>query len=183
MKILRALISVYDKDGLLELAEGLRQYDIEILSTGGTMKALKDAGIPVTSVSDVTSFPEILDGRVKTLHPKIHGGILARRDIPAHIATLNEHDIKPIDLVIINLYPFERVTKDPNISEDEAIENIDIGGPSMIRSAAKNFRDVTVITSQSDYRSLLDELKINGGKWRRRRLRARPLMTLPSTAG
>ncbi len=163
MKIKRALISVYDKEGLLELARGLRQFDIDIISTGGTMKTLKDAGIPVTSVSDITGFPEILDGRVKTLHPKIHGGILARRDLPEHVSEIEKYDIYPIDLVIMNLYPFEKVTSKPDISEEEAIENIDIGGPSMVRSAAKNYGDVTIITSPSDYAALLDELKNNDG--------------------
>ena len=158
MKIKRALISVFDKDGLLDLARGLREYGIEILSTGGTMKALKDAGIPVTSVSDVTGFPEILDGRVKTLHPKIHGGILARRDLPEHVATIQKHAIALIDLVVVNLYPFEKVAAKLGISDDEVIENIDIGGPSMVRSASKNFADVTIITSPADYAALLDEL-------------------------
>jgi phosphoribosylaminoimidazolecarboxamide formyltransferase / IMP cyclohydrolase len=163
MKIKRALISVFEKEGLLDLAKGLREFDIVILSTGGTMKALKDAGIPVTSVSDITGFPEILDGRVKTLHPKIHGGILARRDLPEHVAAIEKHGITPIDLVIVNLYPFEKVAARPGISDDEVIENIDIGGPSMVRSAAKNFADVTIITSPSDYTALLDELRNNTG--------------------
>jgi phosphoribosylaminoimidazolecarboxamide formyltransferase/IMP cyclohydrolase len=163
MKIKRALISVYDKEGLIDLARGLRQFDINIISTGGTMKTLKDAGIPVTSVSDITGFPEILDGRVKTLHPKIHGGILARRDLPEHVSQIEKHDISPIDLVIVNLYPFEKVTSKPDISEEEVIENIDIGGPSMVRSAAKNYGDVTIITSPSDYAALLDELTNNNG--------------------
>jgi phosphoribosylaminoimidazolecarboxamide formyltransferase/IMP cyclohydrolase len=163
MKIKRALISVHDKDRIIEFARGLRQFEIEILSTGGTMKALKDAGIPVTSVSDVTGFPEILDGRVKTLHPKIHGGILARRNLPEHLSALEKHDIAPIDLVVVNLYPFEKVAAKSGISDDEVIENIDIGGPSMVRSAAKNFGDVTIITSPADYQVLLDELKANDG--------------------
>jgi phosphoribosylaminoimidazolecarboxamide formyltransferase/IMP cyclohydrolase len=163
MKIKRALISVHDKDGLVELARGLREFNIEIISTGGTLKAITDAGIPAVAVSDITGFPEILDGRVKTLHPKIHGGILARRDMPDHISQIQKHGIGTIDLVVINLYPFERVTAEPDVPEEEAIENIDIGGPSMIRSAAKNFRDVTVVTSPSDYRALLDELRANKG--------------------
>jgi phosphoribosylaminoimidazolecarboxamide formyltransferase / IMP cyclohydrolase len=163
MNIKRALISVFDKDGLLELAKGLREYGIEILSTGGTMKALKDAGIPVTSVSDVTGFPEILDGRVKTLHPKIHGGILARRDVPEHLAAIAKHGIEPIDLVVVNLYPFEKVAAKAGITDEEVIENIDIGGPSMLRSAAKNFQGVTVVTSPADYQGLLDELRNNAG--------------------
>ncbi|HBZ00031.1 MAG TPA: bifunctional phosphoribosylaminoimidazolecarboxamide formyltransferase/inosine monophosphate cyclohydrolase [candidate division Zixibacteria bacterium] len=163
MKIKKALISVHDKDGIIDLAKGLKAYEIEILSTGGTMKALKDAGIPVTSVSDVTGFPEILDGRVKTLHPKIHGGILARRNLPEHLSALEKHGIGQIDLVIVNLYPFEKVAAKAGISNDEVIENIDIGGPSMVRSAAKNFADVTIVTSPADYQPLLDELKANDG--------------------
>jgi phosphoribosylaminoimidazolecarboxamide formyltransferase/IMP cyclohydrolase len=163
MNIKRALISVHDKNGLLDLARGLHEFGIEILSTGGTLKAIKDAGIPAVAVSDMTGFPEILDGRVKTLHPKIHGGILARREMPDHMAALNQHGISAIDLVIINLYPFERVTANPNVTEADAIENIDIGGPSMIRSAAKNHNDVTIITSPSDYGVLLDEIRANGG--------------------
>lgn len=163
MKIKRALISVYEKEGLLELARALRQYDIEILSTGGTLKALAEAGIPVRSVSDVTGFPEILDGRVKTLHPNVHGGILARRADKGHVAQIDQHGIGPIDLVVVNLYPFEKVVADPGVPEDVAIENIDIGGPSMIRSAAKNFEDVTVLTSPSDYHTFMVELKANDG--------------------
>ena len=163
MKIKRALISVQDKDGLIELAKGLNEFGIEIISTGGTLKAIRDAGTPATAVSDVTGFPEILDGRVKTLHPKIHGGILARRDMKEHLAVLQQHGIGAIDLVVINLYPFERVTSRPDVSEADAIENIDIGGPSMIRSAAKNHHDVTVITSPSDYQALLAELRAYGG--------------------
>ena len=163
MKIKRALISVHDKDSLLDLARGLREFGIELLSTGGTLKAITEAGIPATAVSDVTGFPEILDGRVKTLHPRIHGGILARRDMKEHMAALQQHNIDPIDLVVINLYPFERVTSRPDVSQEDAIENIDIGGPSMIRSAAKNYHDVTVITSPADYQALIEELRANGG--------------------
>jgi phosphoribosylaminoimidazolecarboxamide formyltransferase / IMP cyclohydrolase len=164
MKIKRALISVHDKTGIIDLARGLHGFGIEILSTGGTLKAIRDAGIPATSVSDITGFPEILDGRVKTLHPKIHGGLLARRDLPEHMSKLKEHGIGTIDLVVINLYPFEKVTQDPNISEEDAIENIDIGGPSMLRSAAKNFKDVTVVTSPADYEPLLAEMHANSGE-------------------
>jgi phosphoribosylaminoimidazolecarboxamide formyltransferase/IMP cyclohydrolase len=163
MKIKQALISVHDKSGLIELARGLREFQIDILSTGGTLKAIHDAGIPAIAVSEITGFPEILDGRVKTLHPKIHGGILARRDMEEHMSALSQHAISPIDLVVINLYPFERVTANPQATAEEAIENIDIGGPSMIRSAAKNHHDVTVITSAADYRTLLDELRANSG--------------------
>jgi phosphoribosylaminoimidazolecarboxamide formyltransferase/IMP cyclohydrolase len=163
MKIKRALISVFEKNGLLDLAKGLKSFGIEIISTGGTMKALQDAGIPITAISVITGFPEMLDGRVKTLHPKIHGGILARRDLPEHLKSIENQGISPIDLVIVNLYPFEEATAKPDISEDEAIENIDIGGPAMVRSSAKNYRDVTIITSPSDYAALLDELKSNNG--------------------
>jgi len=145
------------------LARGLREFDIEIVSTGGTLKAIKEAGVPAAAVADITGFPEILDGRVKTLHPKIHGGILARRDAKDHMAALDQHGIGTIDLVVISLYPFERVTANPNVTEADAIENIDIGGPSMIRSAAKNHHDVTVITSPADYQALLGELRANGG--------------------
>ncbi len=164
MKIKRALVSVFDKEGLIDLARGLTAYGIEILSTGGTLKAIAEAGIPVKSVSEVTGFPEILDGRVKTLHPKIHGGILARRDVAEHRAALETHGIGPIDLVVVNLYPFEKVAAKPGISEEEVIENIDIGGPSMVRSAAKNFEDVTIVTSPGDYAALLDEMKSNSGE-------------------
>jgi phosphoribosylaminoimidazolecarboxamide formyltransferase / IMP cyclohydrolase len=164
MKIKRALISVHDKTGILELGRKLQKYNVEIISTGGTLKAIKDAGIPATSVSDVTGFPEILDGRVKTLHPKVHGGILGRRDLQEHQIQMAKHGIAQIDLVVVSLYPFEKVTSDPSVSEDEAIENIDIGGPTMIRSAAKNFESVTVITSPSDYEKLICELESNNGE-------------------
>ena len=163
MKINRVLVSVHNKAGLLDLAKGLRQYDVEIISTGGTLKALKDAGVPAVSVSDITGFPEILDGRVKTLHPKVHGGILFRRDVEQHRQQAKDHSIAPIDLVVVNLYPFESVAVKPGVAEEEVIENIDIGGPAMIRSAAKNFADVTVITSPDDYPALLDELNNNDG--------------------
>ena len=163
MKIKLALISVHDKTGLLDLARGLRQYDVEIISTGGTLKALNDRGIPAISVSDITGFPEILDGRVKTLHPKVHGGILFRRDIADHKLQAEKHGIKPIDLVVVSLYPFESVAAKPGVAEEEVIESIDIGGPAMIRSAAKNFADVTVITSPEDYPALLDEMKSHDG--------------------
>jgi phosphoribosylaminoimidazolecarboxamide formyltransferase/IMP cyclohydrolase len=172
MKIKRALVSVHDKTGLVVLAKGLRQHDVEIISTGGTLKALKDAGVPAISVSDITGFPEILDGRVKTLHPKVHSGILFRRDDSEHKTQAEKHGIKPIDLVVVSLYPFEHIAAKAGVSEEEVIENIDIGGPAMIRSAAKNFADVTVITSPDDYPVLLDELNNNDGattlKFRRR---------------
>ncbi len=160
--IQRALISVTDKSGIVEFARGLQEKGIEILSTGGTAKALKQAGIKVIEVSDYTGSPEILGGRVKSLHPKIHGGILARRDIPSHMEELEKNGIQPIDLVVVNLYPFEEVVERENASPEEIIENIDIGGPSMIRSAAKNYAFVTVVTSTNDYDLVLNEIRATG---------------------
>jgi len=158
----RALVSVYRKDGVVELAKGLVARGYEILSTGGTAAELKKAKLKVTGVSDATGFPEILDGRVKTLHPRIHAGILARRDDPGHVATLEEHGIVPIDVVVVNLYPFEdRVAK--GAAFDEAVEMIDVGGPSMLRAAAKNFRDVAVVVDPADYPLLLEQLDRDGG--------------------
>lgn len=151
MKIKRALISVSDKTGVVEFARKLHDAGVEIVSTGGTMKAIRDAGIPVLYVSDVTGFPEIMDGRVKTLNPYIHGGILAVRDDPKHVQQMKEHKITPIDLVVVNLYPFDATVAKPNVTLAEAIENIDIGGPAMVRAAAKNFRFVTVITNPARY--------------------------------
>src|SRR5688500_2886226 len=152
----RALLSVSDKTGLLEFARALHHdFGVELISTGGTARFLREAGLPVTDVSQVTGFPEMMDGRVKTLHPKIHGGLLALRDNPEHAAAMREHDIRPIDLVCINLYPFERAVKKPGVTFEEAIENIDIGGPSMIRSAAKNHRFVLVVTSPDRYEKVL----------------------------
>ena len=136
-KIERALISVSDKTGVLAFAQALAGFGVEILSTGGTSKLLRDAGVPVIDVSDYTGFPEMLDGRVKTLHPKVHGGILGRRDLPEHVATMQEHEIGNIDLVCVNLYPFEATIANPDCTLEDAIENIDIGGPTMVRSAAK----------------------------------------------
>ena len=148
----RALISVSDKTGLGEFATALqREFGVELISTGGTARFLRDQGLPVTDVSEVTGFPEMMDGRVKTLHPKIHGGLLAVRDNPEHVAAMDKHGIAPIDLVCINLYPFEQTIARPNVTFEEAIENIDIGGPSMVRSAAKNHRFVLVVTSPADY--------------------------------
>ena len=163
MTIKRALISVSDKTGVIELAQGLSQLNITILSTGGTARLLQEAGITVTEVSDYTGFPEMLDGRVKTLHPKIHGGILARRDIPDHMSALEEADIPVIDLVVINLYPFSETIAKPGCSIEDAIENIDIGGPTLIRAAAKNYRHVTVATNPEDYAFLLTEIKSTNG--------------------
>ena len=151
MKIKRALISVSDKTGVVEFAKKLNEAGVEIVSTGGTMKAIRDAGIPVMYVSDVTGFPEIMDGRVKTLNPYIHGGILAVRDNPEHVKAMQEHKITPIDMVVVNLYPFRQTIEKPNVTLEEAIENIDIGGPAMIRAAAKNFKFVTVVTNPSRY--------------------------------
>ena len=151
LKIKRALISVSDKTGLLDLAKELNKWGAEILSTGGTAKALRENNIPVKDVSDYTGFPEMLDGRVKTLHPKIHGGLLALRDNPGHMAKLKGHDIGLIDMVVVNLYPFENTVAKPGVKIEEAIENIDIGGPSMLRSAAKNCRSVAVICDPGRY--------------------------------
>lgn len=162
-KIQRALISVSDKRGIVEFAQELSARGIDILSTGGTAKTLRDAGIPVREVSDYTGFPEMLEGRLKTLHPKIHGGLLARRDNIRDMADISQHDIKPIDMVVVNLYPFEEtVSKDASF--DEAIENIDIGGPTMLRAASKNFKDVTVIVDPADYMRIVEELKTNNGE-------------------
>ena len=162
MKIKRALLSVSDKTGIIELATFLNENGVEIISTGGTMKAIKDAGIPVTYVSDVTGFPEIMDGRVKTLNPKIHGAILAVRSNPEHVKAMEEHNIKPIDLVVVNLYPFKETISKPNVTEAEAIENIDIGGPAMVRASAKNFKDVVIVTYPSRYEGLMKMLKETG---------------------
>jgi len=155
----RALISVHDKTGVVELARGLVDLGVEILSTGGTAKLLRDSGVPVRDVAQVTGFPEMLDGRVKTLHPKIHGGILARRDRSEHMAALAAHGIGPIDLVAVTLYPFETTVARPGVTLAEAIENIDIGGPSVIRSAAKNHASVAVITDPGQYAPILEELR------------------------
>ncbi len=154
---------MHDKTGAVELARGLDALGIEILSTGGTARLLREAGVAARDVSDVTGFPEMLDGRVKTLHPKIHGGILARRDLPEHMAALERHGIAPIDLVVIGLYPFERTIAGPNVSVDDAIEEIDVGGPAMIRAAAKNAASVAVVTDPGQYGAVLAELRSGGG--------------------
>jgi phosphoribosylaminoimidazolecarboxamide formyltransferase/IMP cyclohydrolase len=161
--IRRALLSVSDKTGLIDFARGLAELNLELISTGGTRKALTDAGLAVKDIAEVTSFPEMLDGRVKTLHPRVHGGILAVRDNPQHMQTLAAHGIQPIDLVVVNLYPFEATVAKPNSSHEEIIENIDIGGPSMVRSAAKNYRDVAIVTDPGQYASVLEELRSHGG--------------------
>ncbi|MBK6749987.1 MAG: bifunctional phosphoribosylaminoimidazolecarboxamide formyltransferase/IMP cyclohydrolase [Pyrinomonadaceae bacterium] len=162
-KIARALISVSDKTGLAEFAKHLAEHNVEIISTGGTAKFLRENGLNVTDVSDVTGFPEMMDGRVKTLHPKIHGAFLALRDNPEHIASMNEHAIKPIDLVVVNLYPFEATIAKGDVNLEEAVENIDIGGPAMIRSASKNWRDVAVVTDPRLYDEIKDELNDQAG--------------------
>ncbi|MBE0598618.1 MAG: bifunctional phosphoribosylaminoimidazolecarboxamide formyltransferase/IMP cyclohydrolase [Desulfuromonadales bacterium] len=160
--IKRALISVSDKAGLVELARGLSEFGVEILSTGGTAKLLREAGLEVKDVSEFTGFPEMLDGRVKTLHPKVHGGLLGLRDNPEHVATMAAHGIEAIDMVVVNLYPFEATVAKPGCSLEEAIENIDIGGPTMLRSAAKNNRSVTVLVDPADYAPVLAEMQGGG---------------------
>ncbi len=162
MKIKRALLSVSDKTGIVAFAKKLQATGVEIVSTGGTMRTIQDAGIPVLYVSDVTGFPEIMDGRVKTLNPYIHGGILAVRDNPEHVQQMKEHKITPIDLVVCNLYPFRETIAKENVTLSEAIENIDIGGPAMIRAAAKNFRYVTVVTNPSRYDEVADAILKDG---------------------
>ncbi len=163
IKIKRALISVSDKTGILELAKELNKFGVEILSTGGTAKILRENNIPVKEVSEYTGFPEMLDGRVKTLHPKIHAGLLALRENSEHMKTLNEHNIGLIDMVVVNLYPFEKTISKPGVKIEEVIENIDIGGPSMLRSAAKNHQSVVVICNPGRYSQVIDELKKNNG--------------------
>lgn len=171
-RIRRAILSVTDKSGLVDFARKLAALDIELISTGGTAKLLRDSGIAVKEISELTGFPEMLDGRVKTLHPKVHGGILHRREDPGHIAAVKQHGIQPIDMVVVNLYAFEKTASKPGVKFEELIENIDIGGPSMIRSAAKNFHDVAVVTSPADYDSIAAELERDHGalslatKWR-----------------
>ena len=159
---MNALISVSDKTGIVEFAQALHALGIKLLSTGGTARLLADAGLPVTEVADHTGFPEMLDGRVKTLHPKIHGGLLARRDLPGHMAALAAHGIAAIDLLVVNLYPFEETVARPGCTLEDAIENIDIGGPAMVRSAAKNWKDVGVLTDASQYAGALAELEAGG---------------------
>jgi phosphoribosylaminoimidazolecarboxamide formyltransferase/IMP cyclohydrolase len=171
-KIQRAILSVTDKTGLVDFAKQLSKMGVELISTGGTAKLLRDSGIAVKDISELTGFPEMLDGRVKTLHPKVHGGILHRRENAAHRTAVAEHGIQPIDMVVVNLYAFEKTAAKSGVHFDELIENIDIGGPSMIRSAAKNFQDVAVVTSPADYAALAEEMSKSGGslsdatKWR-----------------
>src|SRR5437773_5438332 len=159
----RALLSVSDKTGIVELGRGLAARGYELVSTGGTARTLADAGLAVTSVADVTGFPEMMDGRVKTLHPALHGGILARRDHPDDLAALERHRIGLIDLVVVNLYPFDETAKKPNVAFDELVDEIDIGGPSMVRAAAKNFRDVLIVVDPASYDELLQQLDAAGG--------------------
>jgi phosphoribosylaminoimidazolecarboxamide formyltransferase/IMP cyclohydrolase len=161
--ISRALISVTDKNGLVKFAQFLAGYQIEILSTGGTAKLLRDNDVPVVEVSDFTGFPEMLDGRVKTLHPKIHGGILGRRDLASHQEQMAAQGIAPIDLVVVNLYQFEQAVAKPGCTLEDAIENIDIGGPTLLRAAAKNYQAVTVVVDPADYPQIMAEMKLNKG--------------------
>jgi len=158
-RIRRAVISVSNKKGVVELAKELHTMGVELLSTGGTAKALRDAGVPVRDVSDYTGFPEMLDGRVKTLHPKVHGGLLSRRNNPKDMEEIKKHGIDTIDMVVVNLYPFEETVSKPGVSFEDAIENIDIGGPTMLRSASKNFQDVAVLIDPSDYEKVIQEIK------------------------
>jgi phosphoribosylaminoimidazolecarboxamide formyltransferase / IMP cyclohydrolase len=163
-KIQRAILSVTDKSGLVEFAQKLAALNVELVSTGGTAKLLREAGVTVKDISDLTGFPEMLDGRVKTLHPKVHGGILHIRGNASHVAAAREHGIQPIDMVVVNLYAFEKTASNPGVHFDEVIENIDIGGPSMVRSAAKNFRDVAIVTSPSDYTAIAQEMAGSDGE-------------------
>ncbi|MGL4368767.1 MAG: bifunctional phosphoribosylaminoimidazolecarboxamide formyltransferase/IMP cyclohydrolase, partial [Spirochaetota bacterium] len=163
VKIKNVLISVSDKTGVADLARDLASFGCEFLSTGGTAAMLREEGLKVTDVSEYTGFPEMMDGRVKTLHPKIHGALLALRGNPEHVAAMKAHDIIPIDMVVVNLYPFKKTIEKPGCTFADAIENIDIGGPSMLRSSAKNHESVTVLTDPADYKSVLDEMHKNGG--------------------
>jgi phosphoribosylaminoimidazolecarboxamide formyltransferase / IMP cyclohydrolase len=160
----RALISVTDKTGLVDFAKGLREFGVHILSTGGTAKLLRDHGVEITEVSEYTGFPEMLDGRVKTLHPKIHGGILGIRDNESHVKTMAEHGIEPIDMVVVNLYQFAKTVERPGCTLADAIENIDIGGPTIIRAAAKNNLYVAVVTDPQDYPAILEEMRRQEGR-------------------
>jgi len=163
IKIRRALVSVSDKTGVVELGRVLKEFDVEILSTGGTFRALEEGGVDVRPVEDYTGFAEMMNGRVKTLHPKIHAGLLALRDDPDHMRQMDERGYGLIDMVVVNLYPFQETIAKPDVSEAEAIENIDIGGPTMIRSAAKNFSHVAIVVNPFRYDSIIDELRANDG--------------------
>ena len=159
---MRALISVSDKTGIVEFATALKNLGWELIATGGTLKVLRGAGLEVLDIQDITGFPEICEGRVKTLHPKVHGGLLGRRDKEDHMAQLAENGIQTIEMVCVNLYPFEATIAKKDVTMEDAVENIDIGGPSMLRSAAKNFRDVTVVCDPSDYAKVIEEITANG---------------------
>jgi phosphoribosylaminoimidazolecarboxamide formyltransferase / IMP cyclohydrolase len=163
VKIKRALVSVSDKTGAVQLGQTLHAMGVQILSTGGTARSLQEAGIPVIEVSRYTGFPEMMDGRIKTLHPKIHGALLGKRDNAEHMKQMKTHGIEPIDLVVVNLYPFEKTVAKPDCTLEEAIENIDIGGPTMLRSSAKNYHDVAVVTDPQDYEKITEEMKKSGG--------------------
>jgi phosphoribosylaminoimidazolecarboxamide formyltransferase/IMP cyclohydrolase len=162
-KIERAIISVTDKSGVTDFARSLSAFGVQILSTGGTAKTLREGGLTVTDISEYTGFPEMLDGRVKTLHPRVHGGLLGIRDNPEHVKMMRQHGILNIDMVVVNLYQFEKTVARQGVALEEAIENIDIGGPTMLRSAAKNYRDVTVLVDPSDYGVVIREMKETGG--------------------
>jgi phosphoribosylaminoimidazolecarboxamide formyltransferase/IMP cyclohydrolase len=163
-KIQRAILSVTDKSGLLEFALKLQEFGVETLSTGGTARMLREGGVVVQDVSEFTGFPEMLDGRVKTLHPKVHAGILAQRHNPEHMKTMADHHLKVIDMVVVNLYAFEKTVAREGCTLEEAIENIDIGGPTMLRAAAKNYRDVAVVVEPGDYGAIIEEMKSNDGQ-------------------
>jgi phosphoribosylaminoimidazolecarboxamide formyltransferase/IMP cyclohydrolase len=163
-KIKRALVSVSDKTGVVEFAKELQAMGVEIVSTGGTAKALADAGVKVMGISEVTGFPEMMEGRVKTLHPKVHGGLLADRTKADHMRQAEEQGITMIDLVAVNLYPFAKTVANPDVTLEDAIENIDIGGPSMVRSASKNFHSVTIVVDPSDYATVIQEMKAHNGE-------------------
>lgn len=181
-QIKRAIISLTDKSGIEEFAAELSQLGIEILSTGGTAKKLREQGLTVQDVAEFTGFPEMLDGRVKTLHPKVHGGILAQRHNPLHQQQMADHGLLPIDLIVVNLYAFDKATADPTCTVAHAIENIDIGGPTMLRAAAKNWRDVTVIVDPADYPLVISELKASGNTTLKTRFRlACKVFSLTST--
>lgn len=162
-KIERAIISVTDKTGVVDFAGSISKFGVRILSTGGTARVLREGGISVMDISEYTGFPEMLDGRVKTLHPKVHGGILGMRDNPEHVKMMKQHGIENIDLLVINLYQFEKTVAKEGVTLEEAVENIDIGGPAMLRSSAKNFRDVTIIVDPADYGLVLKEMGESGG--------------------
>jgi len=163
-KISRVLISVSDKTGVVDFAKALSEYGVTFLSTGGTAKILRETGLDVTDVSDYTGFPEMMDGRVKTLHPKVHGALLGLRENADHVAKMKEHAIEPIDMVVVNLYPFKQAIAKPGCTLEDAIENIDIGGPSMLRSAAKNFSHVSVVIDPDDYELILKDMKNSNGE-------------------